>query len=264
MTAAVPDVRVTAFPDTLPDWAGRTPVLVAAAHGTRVAAGRRRMAELRLSVQAARPGIDVVTANVDDKVQRPGLLRALAAAAAQGRPSVIVPLLLSTGYHVGHDVAGAVAAAQGWASAAPALGPDPDLVTVLADKLDRACGDAGSAVADLDVVVLTAAGSSDPAAVRDVEETARMLAADLGLPVRCAYLSAARPRIEDAVAQARADGAQRIGVATYLIAPGVFADRIAACGADVVAGTLAPHPLLTRLILRRFDEATALALEVAG
>ncbi|MFN8077095.1 MAG: CbiX/SirB N-terminal domain-containing protein [Kineosporiaceae bacterium] len=255
---------MTRFPEAAPPWDAAAPVLVAAAHGTRLASGRRRMAELRLAVAAARPDVRVLAANVDEQVQRPGLERVLAAEAAQGRPSVIVPLLLSAGYHMAHDVAGAVVAAQGWAAGAASLGPHPDLVTVLSDHLAGACTARGGTPSGLDAVVLAAAGSSDPRAVADVEETARMLADAVGVSVTAAYLSAAAPKVEDAVASLRGRGAARIGLATYLIAPGVFADRLERCGADVVSATLAPHPLLTRLILRRYDEAAADARQVAA
>ncbi|MFW5898994.1 MAG: sirohydrochlorin chelatase, partial [Jiangellaceae bacterium] len=71
------------------------PALIAAAHGTRHAAGRAAIAELRAAVAAARPGLDVVEAYVDEDVQRPGLTEVLDAAG----PAVVVPLLLSAGYH---------------------------------------------------------------------------------------------------------------------------------------------------------------------
>ena len=227
------------------------PVLVACGHGTRDPAGRRVLAELRLDVARARPGVEVVAASVD--VQMPRLPDVVARLSAEGRESVIVPLLLSAGYHVRVDVAGAVATSGGLATAGAALGPDPVLVHVLLDRLLEA-GAAPDAL-----VVLAAAGSSDSRAVADVEQVAADLAARRGSPVLPAFLSAASPGVAEAVDRLRAarPGAGQVVVATYLLAPGDFSRRLAGAGADLVTAPLAPHPLLAELVLRRYDEALA-------
>jgi sirohydrochlorin ferrochelatase len=219
-----------------------TPQLVACAHGTRDPAGRQAVDELRCDVAAARPEVGVVEAYVD--VQEPALpdvLRGLESA-------VVVPILLSAGFHVHVDVAAAVDAAGPDVRAAKPLGPDPALVDVLALRL----GDAGL---DGDhAVLLAAAGSSDLRAVLDVERTAMDLAARLDRAVTPVYASAAEPRVESAVAELRTAG-RRVAVASYLLAPGHFHHRLRATGADVVAAPLLPHPSITALVLRRYDEA---------
>jgi hypothetical protein len=57
------------------------------------------------------------------------------------------------------------------------------------------------------------------------------------------------------------DGARRVAVAQYVIAPGRLPDRIAAgaeeAGADVLAPVLGACPDLARLVLLRHDEALA-------
>jgi len=220
-----------------------SPVLVGCAHGTRDPAGRRAAARLRLDVAALRPGLTVLAASVD--VQRPALPQVLARVAAAGRRAVVVPLLLSAGYHVHTDVKAAVAAVPGCVAAA-ALGPDADLVTLLGERLREAGAPDGAPV------VLAAAGSSDVRAVADVERVAEALAGLRGAEVTPAYLSAARPRVEDVVGPGAV-------VAGYLLSPGFFADRLdrvaRGAGAVVVSGPLAPHPLLASLVLRRYDEA---------
>jgi sirohydrochlorin ferrochelatase len=129
-----------------------------------------------------------------------------------------------------------------------ALGPDPALVDVLEERL-------GAAVASCDdPFVLAAAGSSDRRAVTDVERTAGALTARLGRPVVSAYASAAEPRVDAAVAQMRSEG-RRVAIATYLLAPGFFHDQLRNAGADVVTAPLLPHPAITRLVLRRYDQA---------
>ena len=57
-----------------------------------------------------------------------------------------------------------------------------------------------------------------------------------------AFGSAAAPDVPAAVAAARAGGADRVAIAPYLLAPGHFADRLAAAGADLVADRWARTP----------------------
>lgn len=204
------------------------------------------MAQLRLDVAALRPGLEVVAASVD--VQRPALPDVVAGLAAQGRRCVVVPLLLSAGYHVHTDVARAVASAGGLAVAARALGPDDTLVDILAQRLADATGPQEQRV------VLAAAGSSDTRATHDVEVTAERLAARIGHVVTPAYLSSSTPSVFAAVDPARRVG-RPLTIATYLLAPGLFAERLRQLGADRVTAPLAPHPWLAELALRRYDEA---------
>jgi sirohydrochlorin ferrochelatase len=228
-------------------FAGTAPVLVACAHGTRAPAGRRTMALLRLAIARARPGLEIRAAHVD--VHGPRLEDVVQALAARDRAMVVVPLLLSTGYHVKVDIGRAVQLAGGLAVAAPALGPDRALLHVLQQRLLE------SGAEPEDSVVLAAAGSSDPRAGADVEQVGAGLAELRGTPVGVGYLAAARPAIADAVATARAAAPDRpVAIASYLLAPGHFAARLDQAGADRVAAPLAPHPLLADLALRRFDD----------
>ena len=221
-------------------------VLVGCSHGTRDVAGRRTVADLLLAVRAARPGLTVRAAFVD--VQPPAVADLVARLVRGGHGPVVVPLLLSGGYHVRVDVAAAVAAAPG-AVAAAALGPDDALAEVLLDRL------AAAGVAPADAVVLAAAGSSDPRAAADVEAALALLAARRPGPVTAGYGSIATPSVPDAVAAARAAGAGRVAVASYLLAPGFFHSRLLGAGADVVTAPIGVDPRVAALVLRRFDEA---------
>jgi sirohydrochlorin ferrochelatase len=218
------------------------PALVACSHGTRDTLGQRAIEQLRNAVAARRPGLTVVEAYVD--VQQPELSDAL----CDIGPAVVVPVLLSSGYHVHVDVAEAVAAAGPDVRKAAALGPDPALVDVLAERLDAA------GISTDHAVVLAAAGSSDVTAVSDVERTATSLAHRLGLPVVPAYASAVEPRVDQAVERLRSDG-RPVAVASYLLAPGFFYDQLHLARADVVSAPLLPHPAISELVLRRYDEA---------
>jgi sirohydrochlorin ferrochelatase len=220
------------------------PALVACSHGTRDLAGRQAVDDLRAAVASARPGLKVVEAYVD--VQQPELSDVLNGIG----PAVVVPMLLSSGYHVHIDIADAIADAGPQVQAAAALGPDLALVDVLAERLDVAAASAAHAV------VLAAAGSSDRRAVTDVERTASDLAKRLGRPVLAAYASAAEPRLDKAVAQLQAAG-RPVAIASYLLAPGFFHDQLAKAGAEVVTAPLLSHPAITALVLRRYDEAVS-------
>ena len=228
-----------------------SPVLVACAHGTRNPTGRRLIAELALSARVLRPGLTTVAAFVD--VQPPTVVDVVAGLAASGQAAVVVPLLLSGGYHVHVDIAGAVDGADGAVAARP-LGPDPRLVAVLRDRLVEAGADPRD---PLTAVVVAAAGSSDPRSVADVEDTADLLQRDWAGAVTTGYGSAAQPTVPDAVAAARRGGAERVVVASYLLAPGHFHDKLAGAGADLVTTPLLPDDRIAAVLLDRFDAAVA-------
>ena len=226
-----------------------TPVLVACAHGTRNPTGRRLIAELALAARAQRPGLTTTAAFVD--VQPPTVVDVVAGLAEAGQAAVVVPLLLSGGYHVHVDIAGAVADADGAVAAQP-LGPDPRLVEVLLDRLVEAGADPRD---PLTAVVLAAAGSSDPRSVADVEDTADLLQREWAGAVTTGYGSAAQPTVPDAVLAARRGGAERVVVASYLLAPGHFHGKLAGAGADLVTAPLLPDERIAAVLLDRYDAA---------
>ena len=224
---------------------------MACAHGTRNPTGRRLIAELALAARALRPGLTTTAAFVD--VQPPTVGDVVAGLAAAGERAVVVPLLLSGGYHVHVDIAGAVAAADGTV-APPPQGPDPRLAEVLRDRLVEAGADPRD---PRTAVVLAAAGSSDPRSVADVEDTAELLQRGWAGPVTTGYGSAAQPPVADAVAAARRAGAERVAVAAYLLAPGHFHDKLAGAAADVVTAPLLPDARIAAVLLDRYDAAPA-------
>lgn len=201
-----------------------SPALLAASHGTASHHGQRAVAALVRAVAQRLPDIGVEPAFVD--VQEPDVPTSLRGIDG---PVRVVPLLLSAGYHVYVDLTEAVTGRDDTALTG-ALGPDPRLVELLLRRL----GEAG--MRSDDAVVLAAAGSSDARAVVDCEAVAASLGERLGRAVPVGYLSAAQPTLVDAVAAARAGG--RVVVATYLLAPGFFAERARGSGADVVSAPL--------------------------
>lgn len=214
--------------------------LIAVAHGTRSPAGRRQIQELAAAVARRRPGLDVRLCYVD--VQEPKVADVVAGVfAEQGahRDAVVVPLLLSAGYHVRVDIAEAVAG-TGFPVTAP-LGPDD----VFLESLRR------NVPAAADAIVLASAGSSDPLWVRGIRE----VAAELPGRVELGYTSGSGPRVADVVAGLRAEGARNIAIAAYLLAEGLFYRTLHSAGADSVTPPLCHHADVADLVLRRFDSA---------
>ena len=209
----------------------KPPVLLAVAHGTRSAAGQAQIRDLVDRVAGRRPELDVRLAYVD--VQQPRVGEAI-----RGLDAVVVPLLLSTGYHVRVDIAEAVAANH--AVAAAPLGPDPVLTRSLQSR-----------ISDGDTVVLAAAGSSDPAWRADVAAVAARLGAHV------AYASGTELRVPEVVARLREQGARRVTVAAYLLAEGLFYRSLHRAGADRVTPPLCADPAVEELVLARYDQLTS-------
>ena len=230
------------------------PVLVGAAHGTRNPEGTATTRALLGAVRAARPELDVLECYVD--VCEPTPAQVLA---ELDRPAVLVPLLLSPGYHVGVDLPRAARGAPVPVVVGEPLGPAEALVDVLVQRLDEACTAAWLTVDDLGEVVLAAAGTSRADGTAAVEQVAVRLQDRLGRRVRPGYASAAQPPTETAVAEARAlkPAAGRAGELPARAR--TVSRRAARSGADVVADPLAlprsiPAPLVD-LVLARYAAA---------
>ncbi len=131
------------------------------------------------------------------------------------------------------------------------LGPDPLLTTALVSRLAQTGVPPGTPV------VLAAAGSSDPAAAAEVTAQAGLLAADLAADVMVGFAAAGAPTVADAVARLRASTSGAVAVASYLLAPGQFHDRLALAGADWVTAPLGDHPAVAALVIDRYRTRAA-------
>lgn len=227
------------------------PALVVVAHGSRDPRALRTVRALLDQVRALRPGLPVRLGHIE--LNEPLLPDTLAALG--DRDAVLVPLLLSRGYHVKRDIPETAAASPVRARVAAPLGPHPLLVDALHARLTEAGWRRGHG----DAVVLAAAGSRDPASAVDTGRTARLLAARLGVPVVPAYASTAAPTVPAALAALTAEGHRNIAVASYFTAPGRFATETAAAAPWLAAAPLGTHPAMARLILHRYEEALATA-----
>jgi sirohydrochlorin ferrochelatase len=192
------------------------------------------------------------------------------------RPVIVLPLLLTGAYHSDTDLPAVLSEA---ASRLPRLrigygdplGPHPSLVGALQRRLAEAGttgppGEAPRAATDTSVgdtaVVLAAAGSSRPAANAAVAQVAAAWQSARGWrAVVPAYASAASPTPAQAVTALLRAGASRVLVATYLLAPGRFADQVResslAAGAAAVSAPLGAAPEVADVIIERYLQATA-------
>ncbi|WP_326639932.1 sirohydrochlorin chelatase [Nonomuraea fuscirosea] len=220
------------------------PALVLAAHGTRSSAGEHTLSALAETVRRARPGRRVELTYLE--ISSPLLAEVLPVVRG---PVVVVPLLLAGGYHAHIDLPEVIAEHRPDAVVAGWLGPHRLLTSALTRKLARA------GLRGTDAVLLGAAGSSDPAALADVRAAAHQLAVRLARPVTAAFASAGTPTIEEAIERLRSTPAARIAIASYVLAPGFFHDRLASSGAELVSDPLGADPDVAALIWRRYDEA---------
>ncbi|WP_432421367.1 sirohydrochlorin chelatase [Nocardia carnea] len=165
-------------------------------------------------------------------------------------PAVVVPAFLASGYHVYQDVPREVGdSGHSAVTVTAAMGPDPALARIMAVRLRAAGWRPG------DAVVFAAAGSSDPRALADVRRAAAMLTAQLSTPVRTAYVATGTPCVPEVVAQLRAQGHERVFIASYLLAHGLFHERLHRVGATGVADPIGVHPAVVRLIADRYRTA---------
>ena len=187
-----------------------------------------------------------------------------------------MPLLLTAAYHSKTDIPAQLAAAarrrRGRRGALDVAAPAPSARTrCCSPRLERRLREAGVAVdaaADRAAtgVVLAAAGSSDPAANATIADLAAGWQRDRGWrAVVPAYASAAGPRPPRRSRALRAGGAARVVVATYLLAPGYFADKIRApalaAGAAAVSGVLGAAPEVADVVLARYRRGGAALAE---
>lgn len=219
--------------------------LVTVAHGTRKASGNEVAREITAAAGAAL-GVEAVCSYVE--LCEPLFETVVASTAA---PTIVVPLLLSTGFHLRQDLPRMARAAAGPLVLGRPLGAHHLLAEAQVGQLLAAGASRGSGR-----MVLVAAGSSDPLATRDLTRAAELLGLAWGAPgsVEVATLSALGRRPAEVV---------RPGdlVSPYLLSPGFFADRARResleAGAALVADVIGPHPLVVELVAQRAQALTA-------
>ena len=253
------------------------PPLIGVAHGSANPAAAAAIDSLAglVTARAGRrglPGLRVRAAYLGHALPSVAdALEALGAPVAGSEPApaaVVLPLLLTGAYHSDTDLPAVLRAACARLPGlrlrygAP-LGPHPGLLGALERRLAEAGVPATSASTARTAVVLAAAGSSRPAARAGVARLAAAWQAARGWrAVVPAYASASSPAPAEAVAGLRRAGAPRIAVASYLLAPGAFADQVReqslAAGAGAVSGVLGAAPEVADVIIDRYRQAAEL------
>lgn len=211
------------------------PTLVTVAHGTRHATGNEVAVRLTEAV-AARLDVPAVCTYVE--LCEPIYADVMAAHCG---PAVVVPLLLSTGFHVREDLPAGLPEHD--AVLGPSLGPDPLLAAAQIARLRAAGARPGQPV------TMIAAGTRDPEGVADLERQAAILADAWGAEVRLSTLSAIGERPGAVVRPGDA-------VSLYLLSAGYFSEKGAAeareAGATVVSDVLGPHDDVVDAVAARY------------
>lgn len=195
--------------------------VLATSHGTDSVAGREAIALIREQVRSLldqrTDGVEYRVHEAYVDVESPSVDDA-AAALPKDEPCVIVPILLSTGFHTQVDLRRA-ARESGIERIviADSLGPDHRLARLARTRLEEAdwTPENGS------VVVQGAAGSSRADGRADMERAAELLSEALEAPVQHGFVASIDPKFHEVVAEHQPEFA-----ATYLLAEGFFASKM--------------------------------------
>jgi sirohydrochlorin ferrochelatase len=248
------------------------PVLVAVAHGSRDPRASATVGELMAMVaeQARRRGLGAPDLRTAYLGHAPPSLPQVMSTIEAGRRVRVLPLLLTAAYHAKADIPRLLTRVASdfprlQVSYGDTLGPHPRLLRALERRLTEEDPDGDRARTG---VVLAAAGSSDPEANASIGHLAAQWQDRAGwLAVRPAYASAADPSPAAAVTGLLQAGVPRVVVATYLLAPGLFADRIRtsslAAGATAVSPALGACAEVADVLLDRFAETESRRLIAA-
>lgn len=229
--------------------------LLLTAHGSadsRSAANTRAVARL---IARLRPGLDVRVAFCEHN--SPSLGEVLSNCSGE---AVVTPLLLANAYHARVDIPGQIDAcgAADRVVQAEVLGEDDRLVSVLRQRVSES----GASRLDAGLGVLVVAiGSSNPAAnARTAEVAPRLAAGTRWAAVATAFATRPELPMDEAVDRLRRQGARRVVIAPWFLAPGRIPDRVerfARSAGVEMAAPLGSHRLVAETVLDRFDRAAA-------
>ena len=228
------------------------PALVLTAHGSadpRSAATARAIAE---SARRLRPSLDVRVAFCEQNF--PNLRDVLPTLPQR---AVVVPLLLADAYHARVDIPAMIAESGVDARRADVLGEDDRLIHVLRQRLEQA----GVPRLDSEVgVLVTAVGSSRPAANARTEAVAHELTLTTRWTAATAFATGPHPGLAEAADLLRRRGARRLVIAPWFLAHGKIIDRVAAFARAQripMSAPLGAHRQVAETVLDRFDAVVA-------
>ncbi len=213
--------------------------LVLVAHGSRLDQSKYSVEHLAYLLRTIRPNLLVYTSYLELREPQYSQLASQVATDA-----VVVPLLLTHGLHLSHDVY--EQAFKNKLTAAKPLGPDPSLVQLLDLRLRQAKAPEHANI------ILAAAGSKDASSNGDVKKVAEQLSRLRNVPVLVGFMGSATPKFSDVLAACEK---KTTAVSSYLLSPGRFQSAISSCGATWIAGPLGNSSIITNLVLDRYDTA---------
>ncbi|MCV7062487.1 sirohydrochlorin chelatase [Mycolicibacterium vaccae] len=231
--------------------AARLVTLVLTAHGSADPRSAETARSIVECIQRLRPGLDARIAFCE---QNSPNLRDVLADLPRGH-GVVVPLLLADAYHARVDIPEMIAESGADVRQAAVLGEDDRLIHVLRQRLEHA------GVSRLDPrvgVLVTAVGSSRPAANARTATVARELTLTTRWSATTAFATGPQPTLAEAADELRRRGATRLVIAPWFLAPGRITDRVAdfavAQGIPMSA-PLGAHRQVAETVLDRFDAA---------
>jgi sirohydrochlorin ferrochelatase len=227
--------------------------LVLTAHGSADPRSAATTEAVARKIRTMRRGLDVKVAFCEQN--EPNLRDVLVDDAGA---SVIVPLLLADAYHARVDIPALIAESGADARQAEVLGEDDHLIAVLRQRL----AERGVLPLDADLgVLVVAVGSSQATANERTQRVADKLSAGTRWAgAAMAFATGPAPTLAEAAELLGRQGASRLVIAPWFIAPGRITDRVAAFAERtgiLMAAPLGAHPLVAATVLDRFDRAVA-------
>lgn len=233
--------------------------LVLTAHGSadpRSAANARAVAD---RVAWMRPGLDVRLAFLEHS--SPSLMDVLTSVHG---PMAITPLLLANAYHARVDLPRQIAGCgpRFEVRQADVLGEDDRLVSVLRQRV----AELGVSRFDEELgVLLVAIGTSDLAVnARTARVAPKLLTGTCWAGATTAFATREARSLTDGLGRLRRQGARRVVIAPWFLAPGRVPDRVQRFADDAgiaMAAPLGAHPLVAETVLDRFDQAISARAE---
>jgi sirohydrochlorin ferrochelatase len=230
--------------------------LVLTAHGSRDPRSGANAEAVAERLRRLRPDLDIRLAFLE--LNAPNFVDVLSGL-PDSRDAVVAPLLLASAYHARLDIPAQIARADAHGlRQADVLGEDDRLISVLRERL----ADVGVSRLDDDLgVMVVAIGSSNLAAnARTVKVASRLATGTRWAGAATAFATRPEASVARAVGQLRRQGARRLVIAPWFLAPGLITDGVSAFARDhgiPMAAPLGAHRLVAETVLDRYNEALA-------
>lgn len=222
----------------------RCPPLVAVAHGSRDSCYLQDVETLITMVRELRPELPVLTTFLE--FSTPLFNDLVESADLQTSEPVVVPLLLSRGFHLENDVEPVAKSAN--AIVSDPLGPELELIDIMVNELSSATSLRDSPV------IFVSAGTKDKDGQADIDLSRTLLEDRLGVEVIAAYSGGSGPSADEVASTLRSSGAE-FSICAYLLGRGRFYSSLMKLGAKSVTLPLGSYRSVARLILKRYDQA---------